>query len=241
VLIGYGFKVIFIQTFTMNNFLFTKNKSQTISYYNLRKAVGIIGMCLPFVLLIGNYVIGKCPYVQESISAYYYTSVGNYLVGSLCAVAFFLVCYKGPERIDTIITNVAAICAIGIAFCPTNFNGDAHGCLVTCNAKNIWGLWHNIFAALFFVILAYMSIFLFTRSEKINAKTQTKNKLIRNKIYKCCGVTILACIILMLIHIKFKPFNIVTWQPIFTLESIALFAFGFSWLVKGNTIFRDND
>jgi hypothetical protein len=31
------------------------------------------------------------------------------------------------------------------------------------------------------------------------------------------------------------------WKPVFWLESLALWAFGFSWLIKGETLWQDSE
>lgn len=45
-----------------NDYLYAQ---YTRSYFSLRKAVGIIGMALPFVLMLGNYLLSRgrslCP------------------------------------------------------------------------------------------------------------------------------------------------------------------------------------
>ncbi len=69
-----------------------------LSYLALRKAVGIIALALPFALMAGNILLTPLgptgtwpnPLFQGSISDYYYTPMGNFLVGSLCAIAMFL-------------------------------------------------------------------------------------------------------------------------------------------------------
>jgi hypothetical protein len=65
-----------------------------LSYLGLRKAVGIIGLALPFVLAFGKILL-QSPGIQDSISAYYYTDMGNVFVGSLCAIGVFLMSTRG--------------------------------------------------------------------------------------------------------------------------------------------------
>jgi hypothetical protein len=89
------------------------------------------------------------------------------------------------------------------------------------------------------VILAYFSIFLFTKKEP----KPTKMKLKRNKIYRICGYIILGCILIMAVIFLLERLNrgqsLKKYDPIIWLETIALWAFGISWLVKGNTILTD--
>ena len=55
----------------------TKYTRHTYSYLALRKAVGWIGILLPFVLMLGVYLIFKGPFIHESISHYYYSKMGG--------------------------------------------------------------------------------------------------------------------------------------------------------------------
>ena len=60
----------------------------------------------------------------------------------------------------------------------------------------------------------------------------------RNIIYIICGCVILAMMILLLI-VMLVPSLIPFIGIVFVLESICLVAFGISWLVKGETLFKD--
>lgn len=68
-------------------------RSLVLSYLGLRRAVGYIGIGLPFVLLFGKLLVQGGP-LPGSISAYYYSDMRNVLVGALCAVAIFLISYR---------------------------------------------------------------------------------------------------------------------------------------------------
>lgn len=81
---------------------------------------------------------------------------------------------------------------------------------------------HTIFAAVFFAILAINSLWLFTKS----SGEMTRNKKIRNIIFRICGIGMLASFIIF-----FLPwFSIKIWLA----ETIALFFFSISWLTKAN-------
>src|SRR6266852_8308761 len=82
--------------------------SLVLSYLGLRKAVGIIGFALPFVLAIAG------PGIQGSISCYYYTDMRNVLVGSLCAIGVFLMSTRGYDLRDEIAGRLACVFAIGV-------------------------------------------------------------------------------------------------------------------------------
>ncbi len=95
------------------------NESLVLSYLGLRKAIGIIGILLPFVLVFGKILLERGLGIESSISAYYYTVMGDVFVGSLCAVGVFLLSYRGYERKDNIAGDIACIFAIGVALFPT--------------------------------------------------------------------------------------------------------------------------
>ena len=106
--------------------------SLVVSYLSLRKAVGFIGFTLPFVLAIGKILSGN-PGIEPSISHYYYTNMGDFLVGSLCAIGVFLMSTRGyptPKLTaglpghDHIAGILASIFAIGVALFPTSYNED---------------------------------------------------------------------------------------------------------------------
>ena len=76
------------------------NHTLVISYLTLRKAVGILGIALPFLLAFGGMLLDRKYGVHSSISGYYYTGMRNVLVGTLCAIGTFMMSYRGYERRD---------------------------------------------------------------------------------------------------------------------------------------------
>src|SRR2546422_1314512 len=94
------------------------NGSLVLSYLGLRKAVGIIGTALPFVLALGKILL-EGPGIQSSISSYYHTGMRDVFVGSLCAIAVFLISYHGYEQKDDIAGDLACVFALGVALFPT--------------------------------------------------------------------------------------------------------------------------
>ena len=202
-----------------------------LSYLSLRKAVGIIGFTLPFVLAFGKLLL-QGPGIQRSISLYYYTVMGDVFVGSLCAIGVFLMSYKGYDRKDEIAGYLVCVFSLGVAFFPTTPDMGA-----TARDKLIGGL-HLSFAALLFLTLAYFSLALFTKTAP--GKNPTRRKLQRNTLYRICGYTILACIFLIAV-VALPPVKtlVESLTPVFWLESLAIVAFGVSWLTKGETILKD--
>lgn len=152
----------------------------------------------------------------------------NVLVGALCAVGLFMFFYRGYDKYDNLAGNIAGFCAIGVAWFPTT-----EGC-----SSNWVGVFHYVFAAIFFVILAIFSLFLFIKTDKEKHQI-LKRKEIRNMIYRFCGIIIVICILAITVFINIVHTDCSRVTFIFWAETIALIAFGFSWLTKGGMIFKD--
>jgi len=210
----------------------TENQeSMVFSYLELRKVLGILGTSLPFILYVGGLIIFNTR-LQGSISSYYHTDMRDVLVGMLFAMGFFLLSYKGYEKSDNLAGDLGFVFALGVALFPTTPQ-EAGG-------SSFIGYLHMAFTVLFFSTLIYFSLFLFTKTDP--EKSPTPRKLQRNKVYRVCGITMSVCILLIAVYVFLpekleeilRPYKIVFW-----LETAAIWAFGISWLVKGETLLRD--
>jgi len=203
-------------------------------YLTLRTIIGVLGMALPFVISLGALAFFQTG-LQPSISAYYHTGMRDVFVGMLWAIGFFLFSYEGYERADNIAGELACVFAIGVALFPTTPQGAAGP------VASVIGVVHLVFAGLFFLTLSYFCLFLFTRTNPNNPPTP--RKLQRILVYRICGITMLVCFALIPIFTYLLPPDLVEriapLKPVFWLESIAIFAFGTSWFVKGEGILRD--
>lgn len=217
---------------------FIKEDPRIISFQTLRKAVGWLGICLPLALILVTAIVGNCTCLQDSVSHYYYTASGDLFVGVLCAVALFLFAYKGYKGdSDNLWTSLAGFFALCVALFPTN-NNSADSCAIIHLPDNeLRRIIHYGSASAFFLILSGISLFLFTRSKG----EKTREKKMRNKVFKVCGIVILAAVIAIGIYGFTKGEN--RWgkyKPVFWLEWLALLAFGISWLVKGELVLKDD-
>ena len=229
----------------------TSNTPQHLnrSYLFLRKCVGVIGVALPPVLIIGTMILELRPQILGSISAYYYSDysvgnidysvMGNILVGSLCAIGIFLICYR-YEHLDDFVSTIAGACAIGVALFPAAPEKGA-----TPQQMMIEHL-HTVSAAGFFVTLAIFALWIFRKSDQKNPEDRTPEKRLRNKVYFGCGIAIVACIVLIgiinVLNLQSNPW-LKSIHPLLVLESLAVWAFGIAWFVKGETlgILKDKD
>lgn len=202
--------------------------SVILSYKSLRKAIGYLSITLPIILMVGGLIANLK--IESSISSYYYTNMQDFFSGILIGIGIFLITYKGYSCLDNIITTFSGISIILIILFPCNGGG------VFLMSEWLSSIFHLASAGIFFLLLAYNSYFLFTKS----SGEVTKNKLIRNKVYRSCGIILLVCLIIItLISLTIKIEVIEKFRIILILESVMLSAFGVSWLIKGETIFKD--
>ena len=131
-------------------------------------------------------------------------------------------CYDGYSLRDNIVTTISGIFGIMIVLfpCACTVSGETVGFFQLPVA--ISNTIHCASACAFFVLLSINSLFLFTIGEKVS----TKQKKIRNIIYRVCGIGMLCALILMVLPVSF-------FAKTFVVEAIALTFFGISWLVKG--------
>ena len=190
------------------------------TFQTLRRNIGILGLFLPFILLIGA---GPRP----SISHYYYTNMGIVFTGVLWAFGLMLISYKG-HRGDDKITNIAGFLIIIVSLIPTSHLAG-ESVAVNAHQNAVLNKIHLFSAGLFFYIMGYMSLFKFTK-----AKRDNRAKRRRNKYYKIAGLMVWLSIS-VLIPVTLLGWNI-TGNDVFIGETVALFFFGTSWLVKSKSL-----
>lgn len=200
-----------------------RSEQVIVSYLTLRRIIGVLGVSLPLIVALWAVADSGSWEVLPSISDYYSLRTRDALVGILFAIAFFLLAYRGHERKDDVAGDLACIFALGVALFPNS--GNTFERVV-----------HFASAAALFLVLAYFSMFLFTKS----GGSMTPRKRMRNVVYRTCGVTMVGCIALIGLY-SLLPANtgLSGLKPVFWLEALALWAFGLSWFVKGETLLRD--
>lgn len=188
----------------------------TQCYFSLRKAVGLIGMLLPFVLMLGNYLFFGGEAVLPTISQYYHSPMRDVFVGALLIMASFLFFYSGYGKTDRIFGIVAGSLALGVVVFPTSASATSSDSPV-----------HGFFAISLFVVLAAISIFDFPR------KRPGMEKRITDRLQVISGLVMLGCVIAVCLYYAFRGFAKSEGYFVFILESIALIAFGISWFTEG--------
>jgi hypothetical protein len=192
----------------------------TKSFLLQRKIIGIAGILLPIISVF--HIFENTNFIRESLSSYYHTNIRDLFVGILCIIGIFLISYRGYDKRDNWCSSIAGIAAILTAFFPVKNEIDLTYSFLTVNGT-ISNILHLVFAAIFFIALSYMSFFLFTLG---------KDK-IRNIIYKISGIIMFSFMIFFsLVYWLFPEFSIAT-KFTFICETIMVFSFGTSWLIKG--------
>jgi hypothetical protein len=189
----------------------------------LRCWIGALGMALPWIVLCLSLAFGYG--WPDSISATYFSDpcITPFMI-ILGSAGILLFNYRGYNKLDDILNSSAGAFGLGICLFP---------CAATMLERigtfqipaEISDTIHMISAIGFFAILAYNSMFQFTKG----SENPTPNKLKRNLIFRICGV---GMIVSFLCIIPISIFNL--WGGIWVVEAIALMFFGISWLTKAN-------
>lgn len=239
---------------------------QLIDTKKLIFVVGMIALSLPIVLplaqvvanVIGGYQISTfCQFTQAdytavfqcSISDYYFSYARSVFVGMLCVIGVCLLCYQGYEtdkpflkNTDRLVTAVAGACAIGVALFPTKTSIDLTGHELL-RASQGYDILHYGFATIVFSALTYVSLCLFT---KTNCKPEqlSPEKKMRDLVCVYCGMVMLITLILTAIvglmrEFAYYPNGVFFPLEIYVLETIMVWAFGISWIVKSQFVLAD--
>ena len=200
----------------------------------IRNYAGFLGGILPWISLLGAAIVHwNKPFEPGfwsnlSISETYYITPA--LTGILTAASIVLMCYDGYNLKDSLVTTLSGVFGLLIVLFPCRcaISPDIVGFfqlpVVTSN------IIHCTAAVIFFCLLAYNSLFLFTKTDG----NVTKQKKKRNIVYRICGIGMLAIMALMIIPVDFFA---KTWF----VEMGALTFFSFSWLTKGGAFGFLND
>ena len=213
------------------------------SDYRIRKLVGVLGLCLPFILIL---VKGE---LLASISHYYYSTLSSlFFIIILSAFGLFLISYKGYKKdtssetiSDDFITNIGGFAVLIVVFIPTRcMDSTSMAINLICKSENYPLFGHNNMiksgihlgaAAVFILSMGWMSRYKFTRSEND----------VNNKLYRICGNIVFISVGMIVLLIILEKLGIDTKSIfseyyVFIFETTAVIPFGISWLVKGKVI-----
>lgn len=226
-----------------------RNENEQIwltSQRSLRILIGILGILLPLLLPLVIWIDSGYWKPLFSISHYYFTRSSPVFIIIVSLLAIFLLVYKGKKPIDFILSSLAGVFALILVVFPTD------SITFQCSdPKHLYSLAiypdspfravvHYIGAAIFLSSLAAMSLFLFTKSDK-PPHERGRAKRRRNRVFRTCGVLM----VLALLVILANPLKIISnedfdrYHLMFWMETVAVLAFGVSWLVKAELILKD--
>jgi hypothetical protein len=184
----------------------------------MRAITGYVGLTLPVALLIDGLVDG---HVESSLSAYYYTKVGNVFTGALCVIGVFLLAYRLTAwAVDNIATTLAGVSALGVAFfhaAPQN---------ATLNQLRLADV-HLACAGALFILLGAISLFLFPRDV-------LPSQHWRANWYRALGALIWLSIALMPTLNWLAGSFYDHHHVFFILETVCVMAFAASFILKGH-------
>jgi hypothetical protein len=193
-------------------------ENPALSYRNLRAITGYVGLTLPVVLLLAGLVDG---HIESSLSAYYYTKVGNVFTGALCVIGIFLLAYRLTAwAIDNVATTLAGISALGVAFFHA---APGNATLSQLRLADV----HLTCATALFILLGGISLFIFPRDI-------LPGQGWRANWYRALGALIWLSIILMPALNSLAGSFYDDNHVFFILETTCVMAFALSFILKGH-------
>ncbi|WP_354644501.1 hypothetical protein [Kitasatospora camelliae] len=187
----------------------------------LRLGVGVIGVLLPLALPLGNWLFAELrgqdttDFWPGSMSGAYYTSTRNILVGSLCALGVFLICYRFDRRDDRWST-AAGVFALGVALFPT----APHG--ATAFQETV-GVLHLVLAGLLLFVLAMFCIHSFRNPHYVQRPWVSRGYLVAGALILLFGAL---AVVTGLTGVG------ADWEirPLYLCEWLSVWAFGAAWI-----------
>jgi hypothetical protein len=221
------------------------------TYHSLRVTLAVIGFVLPIVVPVAGWEqcrasVGFLAGVSGSLSAYYHRvapfellTARDFFVGGLMAAAALLYAYKGFSTKENVALNAAAVFAIGVALLPTSHGPNAiDAAKATENCLTFMGpdyhdarvrpILHATSALLFFLCLAYVSIWRGRDTLRLLATEEQRNRY--NRWYVLFGALMMASPIIAILVSEFTTgsHRIV----VLVVEAIGVWAFSGYWTAK---------
>lgn len=219
-----------------------------ISYQKLRAFIGITGILLPIAVVLGCWIFGAAKYSwQPSISHYYYSKMHIVFVLILCVLGAFLITYKGKDKWESRLSNLAGYCAFGIASLPTKFAGflpeqyEGNQYLqLLKEVTDFWGGIHFVFAGALFTCFTIFCLYFFQRPDEAYTGDELKKFNKRKRLYQICGWVIIVSIAMIgILNFIIKPEEVGLFvYSTFIFETTSMWAFGIAWLVKGSAALK---
>jgi hypothetical protein len=197
--------------------------------HKLSTAIGWMAVFTPLTLILGGCLGGDIC-IGKSISSYYWSIASVIFIGLLTICGSFLIFYEGYAIKDKAKTTVVGIAMLGVVTFPC-YSGSNYYLFVFI-PPNITNIIHGVCATITFTLLGNICLTEFTKAKRE----------IGIKVFKICGYTIYASLILIPLTSIGNLREITdSFRLFFILECIILEAFGIAWLTKGKVIFREKN
>lgn len=196
------------------------------SYLLLRVVIGVMGIALPLALFLGDWLfLAGSPAPRGSLSAYYHSGMRDVFVGILCVVGIFLITYRVEDyKWDNRLSTFAGVLALGVAIFPTGAPPGRQTELQKALGETVVAWIHFSSAALFILLLAAIGF---------NFGWREKQKPSLRLFHWACAGTIIFALLFIAVT---KVFGFVDDYSLLIGETVAVVAFGLSWLVKGHPV-----
>jgi hypothetical protein len=215
----------------------------------MRIGVGLAALLLPIALyLVDRYWFHGSPHPRDSMSAYYWSGVRDIFVTVIFGIGAFLVGYKIAEiNLDNTASILAGLGALCLAWFPAKPGCDkvpitaancAHVPLPVLTPlqqhwtpSTVWWF-HLLGTAAFVGGLAVVSYLFGVREGKWDEENGKRSPTFWRRFHKTMAWIMVGGIVWILVssipHHRFGP----SWD-ILIGEVTCVYAFGFSWLLKG--------
>ena len=216
------------------------------SYLLIRTVVGVLGVALPTVLILADWLLlGGEAQLRGSLSAYYHSPARDLLVGTLFVVGVLLMTYLAGQRDtwDFWLSLVAGVSALGVALLPTPRPGlgpDAprcgteprpRGCSGVQQAlgETFTGVLHFVSAAVFILCLAAMCFLFARRAVRFDGAVGVA------RLFRGAGVLILLAVAWAGLG-SLADVEVDGLAALYLGEVVAVYAFGVCWFVTGRRL-----
>jgi len=209
------------------------------AYLLQRIAIGVLGIAMPIVLVLTDIRFWPDFDPRGSLSAYYYSGTRDWLVGLLCVIAVFLMTYKVAEKnLDNTFSTTAGVTALLVAIFPTNRSPDEQA--AGLNLLQEWlgesrvAFVHYVAATTAILMLAVISFFFGVREGRRPDRQGEGLSRHSPAWWQWYHWWLAFLIVLAVLYIGItQAFDVWSSHSLLIGETVALIAFGASWLAKG--------
>lgn len=209
-----------------------------LSFMRLRTYVGVLGLALPVVVPLTDWIVfSGNPAPRGSISAYYYSGARELFVAILAATGVFMISYKVAERnLDNLLSVFSGFAAVTIALFPTGRPTTSPPTPLQKLIGDNWTKYIHYAATLSFVAaLTGLAICFGIREghrkqvdPTINRDARFSPRFWRDLHFTCAGFMAGAILWIIVTSLAGGP----KYSTLIG-EWTAAWAFGLSWLTKG--------